>query len=357
MTVLDNPAMAAYLSGKLEAEALSITRVWKNLEGWSMETYSLGLSYRKDGRSLEQDIVIRKAPETGLMDDNYDVSVEYRVLSALNRTEVAVPRTYWYEPNPEVLGRPFYVMEKVEGDIPFPPPISFDPDFRLIPDDEERENLAHDFVRNLALIHTADWRSLGLDFLGVPGPGTGSALAQVEYWEDRIARAGFGKKPVVAYAANWLRDNLVESDRVCLAHGDYRSGNYIKREGRILAILDWELVHLGDPHDDIAYIMGAWRSAQPHNWLSHLLPEEEFFPRYEEASGIRIDRHKLEFYHVLNKFKAFGIGCTAAGAWKTRHDADLRIGVFSMTNCISTFALLTELYKHHAAQGGTGSCS
>jgi aminoglycoside phosphotransferase (APT) family kinase protein len=266
---------------------------------------------------------------------------------------VAVPKTYWYEPDPEILGQPFYVMEKVEGSIPYPPPISFDPDFRLIPDDEERRSLADDFVKNLALIHTADWKSLGLDFLGVPGPGRGSALMQVEFWEDRIARAGFGKKPVVAYAANWLRDNLVENDRICLVHGDYRSGNYIKRDGRIVAILDWELVHLGDPLDDIAYILGAWRSAPPHNWLSHLLPEEEFFERYEQASGIKIDMQKLAFYNMLFKFKSLGIGATAAGAWNTAHELDLRIGVFAMTHYISTFALISELHNHHSAQEGT----
>jgi len=352
MPILDNPRMEAYLSEKLGAEALSITSVWKNLEGWSMETYSLGLSYRKDGRPVEQDIIVRKEPETGLMDDNYDVSVEFRVLSGLNQTEVAVPKTFWYEPDPEVLGQPFYVMEKVEGDIPFPSPISFDPDFRLIPDDDERKSLADDFVKNLALIHTADWRSLGLDFLGVPGLGTGSALMEVEYWEDRIARAGFGRKPVVVYAANWLKDNLVENDHISLVHGDYRSGNYIKRDGRILAILDWELVHLGDPLSDIAYNLGPWRSAPPHSWVSHLLPEEEFLDRYEDASGIKIDPHKLAFYHTLDKFKALGIGSTAAGAWKTKNGLDLRIGVFSMTHYISTFAVLSELYKHHSASKG-----
>jgi aminoglycoside phosphotransferase (APT) family kinase protein len=353
MSILDESRMKPYLSEKLRVEALSITNVWKNLEGWSMETYSLGLSYEKDGRSVEQDIIIRKAPETGLMDDNYDVSIEYRVLTGLNRTDVAVPKTYWYEPDREILGQPFYVMEKVEGSIPYPPPISFDPDFRLIPDDEERQSLADDFVKNLALIHKADWRALGLDFLGVPGPGTGSALMQVEFWEDRITRAGFGKKPVVAYAANWLKDNLVENDRICLIHGDYRSGNYIQRDGRIVAILDWELVHLGDPLDDIAYILGAWRSAPPHNWLSHLLPEEEFFERYEEASGIKVDMKKLEFYNMLFRFKSLGIGATAAGAWNTARELDLRIGVFAMTHYISTFVLISELHNHHSAQEGT----
>ena len=138
MQLLVDSRMKAYLSEKLDAESLSLTSVWKNLEGWSMETYSLGLSYRQDGRPVARDIVLRKAPDAGLMADNYDVSVEYRVLTALGQTEVAVPKTLWYEADPEILGQPFYVMEKVEGTIPFPPPISSDPEFRLIPDDGER---------------------------------------------------------------------------------------------------------------------------------------------------------------------------------------------------------------------------
>jgi aminoglycoside phosphotransferase (APT) family kinase protein len=243
-------------------------------------------------------------------------------------------------------------MEKVQGYIPFPPPVSFNPDFRLIPDDQERASLAEDFVRNLALIHTVDWQTLGLDFLGVPGPGKGAALMQVEHWEDRIARAGFRTKPLIAYAANWLKDNVVESDRVCLVHGDYRSGNYIARGGHIVAILDWELVHLGDPLFDIAYCLNVWRSAPPLSWVSHLLPEEEFLARYEEASGITIDMEKLAFYHMLHKFKAAGIASTAAGSWK-KHNPDLRVGVFSMMQYFSHVDLLGELFKYHSPRGRT----
>ena len=111
MSLLDDPRMKAYLSEKLGAEALSITSVWKNLEGWSMETYSFGLSYRKDGRPVEQNLILRKAPDAGLMADNYDVSIEYRVLTAPGQTEVAVPKTLWYELDPAILGQP--VLTKI----------------------------------------------------------------------------------------------------------------------------------------------------------------------------------------------------------------------------------------------------
>ncbi len=88
MTEADFQKIAPYLAEKLGAEDLRITRLWKNLEGWSMETYSLGLSYRRGGEPVEQEIIVRKAPELGLMDQNYDVSIEYRVLTALGRTQV-----------------------------------------------------------------------------------------------------------------------------------------------------------------------------------------------------------------------------------------------------------------------------
>jgi aminoglycoside phosphotransferase (APT) family kinase protein len=237
-------------------------------------------------------------------------------------------------------------MEKVDGAVHFFS-MNFDPNWRLIPDDNERMSLAEDFVRNIAGIHNADWRSLGLDFLGDPGPGKGSALRQVDYWDDVIERAGFGKKPVKAYTVNWLRDNLVENDNVTIVHGDYRTGNYIARDGRIAAILDWEMVHLGDPMEDVSYIIGtAWRSPRPHLWVSHLLPQDEFFARYEDASGIKIDRDRLRFYHVLNNFKAIGIAGTAANAFKTKPNPDLRVGVFGMTLYIQYFNMIRTFNKY-----------
>ncbi len=347
MSQIDRDKLERYLAEKLEADELSITNIWQNLEGWSMETFSLSLSYRKDGRLQERNIIIRKEPISGLLEP-YDASIEYRVLTAINKTEIAVPQTYWYEPDPEVMGLPFYVMERVEGEVHFFSVSSmFDPNWRLVPDDAERLSLAEDFVRNLALIHNVDWKGLGLEFLGEPGPGTGSARQQVDYWEEVIARAGFRKKPVVAYAANWLRDNLPENERVCLVHGDYRTGNYITRDSHIMAILDWEMVHLGDPMEDISYIISSvWRSPAPHRWVSHLLPEDEFFAKYEEKSGIKIDEEKLKFYHILTGFKAVGITVTAANAFRTTPGLDLKSGVFGMTLYIQYFNLILGLNKY-----------
>lgn len=348
MIPTDKTRMEAYLRIKIEAEDLTVKSIWKNLEGWSMETFSLGISYTRDGKTIDDDIILRREPVSGLLEP-YDASIEYRVLTSLSDTEIAVPETFWYEPDTEVFERPFYTMEKVPGTVHMwsMTRASMDPDFRLIPDDDERLSIADDFVFNIAKIHTVDWAERELDFLGDPGTGKGSALAQVEYWEEVISRAGFRNKPAVAYATNWLKDNLVENDTVRLIHGDYRTGNYIVKDNHIKAVLDWEMVHLGDPHDDLSYIVGsAWRSARPHKWISHLIPIEEFYDRYEDMSGLKVEKDKIRFYHVLNDYKAIGIGVTAANAFGKTFNHDLRVGVFGLTRYITIYSSIKTLNKY-----------
>lgn len=353
---IDLEKLRGYLEEKLNAKELQITSFWRNLEGWSMETFSLGLSYLKDGEKIKQNIVIRKEPVSGLLDP-YDVSIEYRVLTALQDTGVAIPKTYWYEPDKSVLGLPFYVMEKVEGEVHFfSTSKMFDPNWKLIPDDRERASLGEDFVRNLALIHNVDWKAKGLDFLGAPNPGKEVGLKQIEYWDKIITRAGFHTKPVVAYAKRWLLDNVPECDRVCLVHGDYRTGNYIAKDGHIKAVLDWEMVHLGDPMEDISYVISSvWRSPRPHQWVSHLMPEEEFFEKYERMSGIKIDHERLKFCHVLNNYKAIGIPATAGNAFRAKANLDLKVGVFGMLIYASYFNLIRSLNKYIEPNKGGGN--
>jgi aminoglycoside phosphotransferase (APT) family kinase protein len=327
MAIQDDPGMVCYLAGKLGAEDLAVKDVWQNTEGWSMETFSLSLEYSKGDSRVEQEIILRRQPVSGLLEP-YDVSTEYRVLTAMQKTGVAIPETYWYEPDPAVFERPFYAMEKVEGEVHFLTQET-DPDYRLIPDDEERASLTKDFIENLVRIHACDWRSLGLDFLGDPGPGKGSGLRQTEYWEAVIDRAGCRKEPLVTLAVNWLKQNAPENDTVRLIHGDYRSGNYIYRDKRIRAILDWEMVHLGDPHEDLVYVLGQlWRSPPPTEWVSHLLPAEEFLKRYEELSGTPVEPEKLHYCEILNDLKAVGIITTATNAFVKNKTPDLRPGIF-----------------------------
>ena len=327
MAFADNHELVSYLAKKLGGTHLSITSEWQNTEGWSMETFSLGVKYTKDGKTVDQEIIMRRQPVSGLLEP-YDVSTEYRIVDALQTSAVIVPETFWFESDPAVFERPFYTMAKVAGDVHFVNQ-NPDPDYRLIADDEERASLATDFICNLAHIHNSDWQQLGLGFLGDPGSGKNSALAQVKYWSDVIERAGIRSKPLLTLAINWLVNNAPETEQVRLVHGDYRTGNFIYKDSRITSILDWEMTHLGDPHEDIVYVLGAlWRSAQPTNWVCHLLPEDEFLSRYEQQSGIEVESDKLKYFQVLLDLKGIGIMATAANSFAQGKTADLKPPAF-----------------------------
>ena len=272
--------------------------------------------------------------------------MEYKVLYQLHRAGLLVPEPYWYESDPAVLGRPFYAMEKVEGKVHrwslFK--AALNSGFRLIPDEEERLALARDFIENIARIHNLDWSAWGLDFLAPPGSDAQSALSQVELWESVMEHAGFRNKPVVAYATHWLKDHLVETGPTCLLHGDYRPGNFVFREKRIVAILDWETAHLGDPMEDVAYILSSpWRSAWPWRWVCHLLPEEEFLSLYQEKSGLRINRDKLKFYGVLAEYKMMAVGFSAAKIFLTQGRPDLRTGVIGTNPYVAAFNVMKAI--------------
>ncbi len=342
MALADNSRLASYLAEKLGGSELSISKEWQNTEGWSMETFSLDVEYTKGGNKIEQAIILRRQPVSGLLEP-YDVSIEYRILSALQASKVIVPETFWYEADPAVLERPFYVMEKVPGDVHFVTQNS-DPDYRLIADDDERASLAEDFIDNLVHIHQSDWKSLGLDFLGDPGPGKNSALQQIDYWSDVIERAGVRAKPLVTLAVNWLRTNAPETDQVRLVHGDYRTGNFIYQHSHITSILDWEMTHLGDPHEDLVYVLGAlWRSPAPTDWVCHLLSEEDFLSKYEQRSGISVDRDKLNYFQLLLDLKAVGIMATAANAFAQNKTEDLKPAAFGSILDLAYAALAQHL--------------
>ena len=327
MAIANNLQLASYLAKKLGGSELSITKEWQNTEGWSMETFSLDVQYTKDNKRIEQAIILRREPVSGLLEP-YDVSTEYRILNALQSSDVIIPEAFWYESDPAIFDRPFYVMEKVAGDVHFVNQ-NQDPDYRLIADDDERASLAEDFITNLVHIHDCDWRSLGLSFLGDPGPGKNPALQQVDYWSDVIERAGVRSKPLVTLAINWLKNNAPETDKVRLVHGDYRTGNFIYKDHRITSILDWEMTHLGDPHEDIVYVLGAlWRSAAPTDWVCHLLPEADFLARYERQSGMKVNRDKLNYFQVLLDLKGIGIMATAANAFARNKTKDLKPAAF-----------------------------
>ena len=315
--------LAAYFARRLAPAAeVRVVALQRMSEGFSQETFRVEVTWRDDGGERARTYVLRRQPAAGLLEP-YDTEPEFRVLAALAPTPVRAPRVYWYERDPAVLERPFYVMEHIAGHVPLPVVVDGKPVFT--PD--ERARLGEDFVANLAALHAVDWRGAALEFLGVPDEGSGAAARELARWEGYIARADSPPRPILSDALRWLRRALPATDTVTLVHGDYRTGNFLVADGRIAAMLDWEMVHLGDPMEDLGWAcMTLWRGESPY--MCHLLERERLYARYEELSGRRVDAERVRFYEVLATVKMAAIMLTGIHAWREGRTRDLRMALF-----------------------------
>jgi aminoglycoside phosphotransferase (APT) family kinase protein len=219
-------------------------------------------------------------------------------------------------------------MERLPGDVPIPVPgKSGEGPF----DAAARAALAPQVMRALADLHAVDWKARGLDFLGAPPPGRGAAEREVERWRARIEASGIAPDPVLVEALLWLRRHAPAAERVALLHGDYRLGNWLVEGAgagaRLTGLLDWEMVHLGDPVEDLAWcISHLWRGQTPR--AACLAAPDELVALYEDAAQLEVDRTALRFYELLAVVKMAAIMLTGIRAFRDGRTRDLRMAIF-----------------------------
>jgi aminoglycoside phosphotransferase (APT) family kinase protein len=316
------PRLERFLDARLPG-SVRLTAVERSTEGFSAETFAFDAEItHPDGRREARRWVAKREPVAGLLEP-YDLEPEFRVLHALSDDPLPSPPTPWFTTDPADLDRPFYVMERIDGDVPVP--AGGDAEGPLSA--STRETLGPDVVGALAQLHAVDWRARDLDFLGVPPSGAGVAQRELGRWERRIADSGLTVDPPLAEALQWLRANVPATDEITLVHGDYRLGNFIVRDGRLAGILDWEMVHLGDPLEDVAWCASPlWRAGTP--LASCLMTPEDFAARYAAASGRGVDPSRLRFYDLLAIVKMIAIMLTGIRAFRDGRTTDLRMAIF-----------------------------
>lgn len=212
--------------------------------------------------------------------------VEAEVYRALRPHGIPVPKVWGLDTALDVL-----LVDRIDGKVWFHPPST----------PEEELSVAQDFVR-----HLATWHRLGAEALDLPS--FGPVRSWREHQSDQLAQsealmaaAGRGERldPLVAHAMSWLRDHIPDAEGpVVLVQGDTGPGNFLYRDGRVTGIIDWELAHLGDPMDDIAWL--SWRATQ-HGFTN--FPDR--IREYEEVSGFTVDEDRVRYYR-LNAFGRLG---------------------------------------------------
>ena len=310
------PRLESYLSARIGAP-VRIDALSRKGGGASRETYLFDARWSEGNTAHEQGFVLRRDPVASVLES--DRTHEYRVLEAAAGLGIPVPRVRWLELAPDHLDRPFFVMDRAPG-IPTPPT------FPAAYPEEMRRRTAEDFVSILARIHVADWRALGFDFLDDPGPGEEPARRAIRTWHDLYRKDRIEAHPILARAFAWLDAHRPVADRISVVHGDYRSGNYLHDEsGRITAMLDWEMAHLGDPHEDLGWATMPYWSCEGR--AGGLETTAEMVSRYERSTGTRVDPDRLHFYQVLGTVKMTVISLTGVRNFCEGRSADPTLAV------------------------------
>jgi aminoglycoside phosphotransferase (APT) family kinase protein len=193
----------------------------------------------------DAEYILRKQPPGQLLPSAHAVDREFRVLSALAGTDVPVPKPLLFCGDRDVIGTPFYLMERLRGRIFWEPSL---PEFSR----DERRAIYTGMVDALARLHLADWQALGLSDYGRPGNYFERQIARwTKQWEGSRTR----ENPSIDRLAEWLPRHIPPGDDTAICHGDFRLDNMVfhATEPRVIGILDWELSTLGHPLADLAY--------------------------------------------------------------------------------------------------------
>ena len=271
-----------------------------------------------------QQLVLRKKPPGVLMASAHAVDREYRVMQALQTSDVPVPKLYAFSDDTEVVGTPFYIMEFLKG--------------RVLVDQSlpgmnqaERGAVYNEMNRVIAALHQVDPAAVGLETFGKPG---NYFQRQIARWSRQYLESNTENIASLHALIEWLPQNIPAGDQTSIVHGDYRLDNLVLHptEPRAIGLLDWELSTLGHPMADFAYHCMSWhipatlwRGIDGLDLAALGIPSESaYVKRYTESTGFKGKEH-WDFYIAYNLFRMAailqGIATRAADGTSSAPDA------------------------------------
>ena len=252
--------------------------------------------------STNQVFVLRRKPPGILLPSAHAVDREYKVITALQNTEVPVPKTYGLCEDADIIGTPFFVMDFLDGTVYWDLLLS-----EKSP--QERMEIYANKNKVIAELHNVDYKSVGLSNYGKPG---NYIARQVSRWTKQYLASETENIPAMNNLIDWLPPNIPDEDETSIVHGDYRLDNMVFcSNNNVMGVLDWELSTLGHPIADFNYHCISWKNipqlADQKFCNENGIPtEEEYRNMYSRYTGKKLDEN-WEFYTIFNIFKLAGI--------------------------------------------------
>lgn len=310
--------IAAYLAHRMPAARdIVVDELGRIYGGSSQETFRFRAQWSEDNEVIDRRLILRRDATAGLVVAERDL--EYNVYRALAGQGLPIPGVYFLELDARWLERPFFIMDLCPGKpgSPFVP---------IDPYDGHGKAIGEQYWSILGKLAAIDHKAVGLESLRNGNATSGFWRHELDWWEGILDEHEALTEPTVRGALRWLRRNRPpEPAKPAIVHGDYRSGNFLFTEdGTISAILDWEMCHVGDPLEDVAWGLDPFWPITRH------FPFDEGLARWEAASGMTLDRAALEWWQLFTAVKACAIWTTAAAGFASGKNRELTMALSGM---------------------------
>lgn len=311
--------------------------------GHSAEMLVLDLVSRMGADERTQPLVVKLQPPSPGLLEPYDLPRQFTILRALEGTDVRAPRALWLEGTGDVLGRPFFVMERVAGQAyerEVPPELDADP--------ERIPRMCDGIIDQLVAVHQVDLAATGLDGLG---DGDAYIDRELDHWSGEVRRVQLGPLPALERLEAEIRRQRPDvPSRVTLVHGDAKPGNFGFVGDEVSAVFDWEMADVGDPRADLAYLELIW--AYPVGITSRPTAPalDDILARYQERSGIELV-HRA-WYRAFQAYKLAAIMLVGSMLFEAGHADDLRFLEMAIGVDFTTRGGLADLGVTEALDAG-----
>ena len=255
--------------------------------------------------SAGSEFVLRRPPLGQVLESAHDMGREHRIVSALGPTDVPVPPIFGLCEDPAVNDASFYVMGFIAGSVLHDKAMA-----EAVPA-SERTTIGVEAIEVLHRLHALDPDDVGL---GTLGRKEAYVARQLRRWSKQWAQSKTRELPDMEAVQQLLEERIPDQVGASIVHGDYRLGNCIVRDGRVAAILDWELCTLGDPLADLGYLLNNWASpdeipaGMPNNHptaAGGFTPRTRLLDRYADLSGRDVSR--IAYYRAFSHYRSAAI--------------------------------------------------
>jgi aminoglycoside phosphotransferase (APT) family kinase protein len=256
--------------------------------------------------ATSQQYVLRMDPLEGIIETCR--AREAQLLSVIGAI-VPAPPVAFVDGDGTHMGQPAMITAFVRGDTKPRDATAGPSGVGIVIGERASAVLMPQYLDNLVAIHGFDFAGADLSTYAVPKAGTNqAALWQLNFWQRVLEDDMVDPSPLLTYTACWLREHAPVCATPVLLHGDYRLGNFMFDEDTLemTAVLDWELAHIGDFHEDVAYALEPLfcsRDAQGQPLVASMMQAQAYLDGYVERSGRVIDPKVLLWYQVLTSFK------------------------------------------------------